>query len=488
MLEPLTRRLFLQSLFTLVYSLTDSWKKISPAVVHSFKVPRLSSSLKAVRGSFLDLVDDPFYVPETESARWISDGLLVIENGKIKELDTYAKLQPKYAGLAITDYRGFLITPGFIDLHIHYPQSEMVAAYGEQLLEWLNQYTFPTEKQFKDQSYAQKIASFFLDELLKNGTTTALVFSAVFPESVDAFFEEASRRHLRMITGKVMMDRNAPEYLCDTAQSSYEDSKKLIQKWHKQGRLLYAVTPRFAGTSSPEQLQFAGQLLAEFSDVYLQTHLSENCQEVALIQELFPNSQDYLNVYEKAGLVGNRSVFAHGIHLSDSEFQRLSKAGCSCAFCPTSNLFLGSGLFNIAKAKSPTTPIKVGFGTDIGAGTSFSMLRTSQEAYKVAQLQGQKLSSLKALFLATLGGAKALSLEDKIGSFTVGNEADFVVLDPLATPLMKLRNHQQNLLDCTFKQISDILFATMILGDERSIRATHIMGEVAYAQHPRPNP
>jgi guanine deaminase len=384
------------------------------------------SSLKAFRSSFLDFIADPFYVSESESVRYIPDGMLVLEDGKIKELGTYESLQHKYAEISLTNYPGMLIMPGFIDTHIHFPQTEVIAAYGEQLLTWLNKYTFPTEGKFKDKAYAQKVAAIFLDELLKNGTTTALVFATVHPESVDAFFEEANRRNLRMIAGKVMMDRNAPDFLTDTAETSYQETKALIQKWHKKDRLLYAVTPRFAITSTNEQLQLAGKLLKEFPDVYLHTHLSENVDEVAFVKQLFPESQGYLDVYDRAGLVGDRSVFAHGVQLTDAEFQRLSQANAAIAFCPTSNLFLGSGLFKIEKAKSKEHPIKLGLGTDVGGGTSFSMLQTTNEAYKVAQLRRQKLSPFQALFLATLGGAKALNLADKIGNFDAGKEADFI--------------------------------------------------------------
>jgi len=434
--------------------------------------------MKAIRGSFLDFIDDPFFVPELETARYISDGLLILEGGKVKELGEYESLLGKYPEIPVTFYPDCLIMPGFIDTHIHFPQMEMIAAYGEQLLSWLNKYTFPVEGKFKNKDYAQKIASIFLDELIKNGTTTALVFAAVFPESVDAFFEEASRRNMRMISGKVMMDRNAPSFLVDTPESSYQESKRLIQKWHKNGRLLYAVTPRFAVTSSLEQLRIAGKLLAEFPDVYLHTHLSENVKEVELVAELFPNSKGYLDVYDQAGLVKERSVFAHSIHLRDDEFKRLSEAKVAISFCPTSNLFLGSGLFKLFQAKSKENPVQVGLGTDVGGGTSFSMLQIANEAYKVVQLQGEKLSSFKALFLATLGGAKALCLEDKIGNFDVGKEADFIVLDLHATPLMALRNSQTPPAK-TKEEIAEKAFATMILGDDRTIRATYIAGKVA---------
>ena len=434
--------------------------------------------LKVIRSSFLDFIDDPFYTSESSSVRYLEDGLLVLENGKIKDFGPYEQLREKYSAIEAIAYPDKLIMPGFIDTHIHYPQTAMVAAYGEQLLEWLSKYTFPTEAKFKDKNYAEEIAIVFLDELLKNGTTTALVFAAVFPESVDAFFEEAERRNLRMIAGKVMMNLNAPDFLLDTAQSSYDETKALIEKWHQKGRLLYAVTPRFAITSTDEQLDLAGKLLSEFPDVYLHTHLSENVNEVQFVAELFPNSKGYLDVYDQAGLVKEKSIFAHGVQLTDQEFKRLSETKSAISFCPTSNLFLGSGLFKLHKAKSSENPVKVGLGTDVGAGTSFSLLQTANEAYKVVQLQGQKLSSFQALFLATLGGARALSLEDKLGNFDIGKEADFIVIDPKATPAMALRNSDFPVK--TLEDIADKAFAIMIMGDDRTIEATYIMGEIAY--------
>ncbi len=438
----------------------------------------LNASLHGIRGSFLDFIADPFYQVEQDCVRYLPDGLLILEDGYIKALGAYQELAAQYDKIPITAYPNRLILPGFVDTHIHYPQTEMIAAYGEQLLEWLNQYTFPTEAKFKDPSYARRIADCFLDELLKNGTTTALVFAAVFPESVDAFFEAADRRNLRMIAGKVMMDRNAPDYITDTAESSYEETKELIRKWHHKGRLLYAVTPRFAITSTEKQLKLAGQLLQEFPDVYLHTHLSENTKEVAFVAELFPQNQGYLDVYDQAGLVGERSVFAHGVQLTDAEFRRLSEAKAAIACCPTSNLFLGSGLFKFHQAKSPEHPVKVGLGTDIGAGTSFSLLQTANEAYKVAQLQGQSLSAFKSLYLATLGGAEALCLEDKIGNFEVGKEADLIVLDLQATPLMQLRN--PHLPAQSLGQLAEAAFALTMMGDDRAIQATYIMGRLAY--------
>jgi len=439
---------------------------------------RSSTSIQGFRGSILDFVDDPFYSPADEAVRYFPDGLMLVRDGHIDAVGAYENLQGRVDDGAIKAYPGKLIMPGFIDTHIHYPQTEMIAAYGEQLLEWLKTYTFPTEGKFQDKSYAEKVSGLFLDELLRNGTTTALVFTAVFPESVDAFFEAAASRNLRMIAGKVMMDRHAPDYLCDTADQSYEDSKALIQKWHKKGRLLYAVTPRYAGTSTEAQLKRAAQLLQEFPDVYLHTHLSENVKEVAWIQSLFPNAKGYLDVYDRAGLVTDRSVFAHGVQLTDKEFQRLSEAKSAISFCPTSNLFLGSGLFKIEQAKSFQHPIKLGLGTDVGAGTSFSLLQTANEAYKVAQLRGQKLSAFQALFLATLGGARALNLEDKLGNFEPGKEADFVVLDPAVTPLMRFRNGMTP--SETLDELCDRAFSLIIMGDDRAVHATYIMGELAF--------
>ena len=441
-------------------------------------------TLKGFRSAILDFVDDPFYVSESESVRYIPDGLLVLEQGKVKELGDYELLKEKYVGIAIESYPDRLLLPGFIDLHIHFPQTGIIGAYGEQLLEWLEKYIFPTEHKFKDKAYCDRVAPIFIDQLLRNGTTTAVVLGAVFPESVDSLFEECDRRNLRTIVGKVMMDRHAPDFLCDTAESSYYQSRALIEKWHGKNRLLYAVTPRFAPTSTPQQLTYARQLLSEFPDTYLHTHLSENMKEVEWVQQLFPDSQGYLDVYDRFGLVGERSIFAHCVQLTDAEFDRLAQTKAAIAFCPTSNLFLGSGLFNIEQATAKHAPIKLGLATDVGAGTSFSLLQTASEAYKVAQLQQQKLSPFQAMFLATLGGARALKLEDKIGNFEVGKEADFVILDPRATPVMAFRNEQNNeqMTPITIEELGEQLFSTIVLGDDRTIVATYVMGELVHAQ------
>ncbi len=437
-----------------------------------------SDSFKAFRASFLDFVTDPFYSPESESVRYIPDGLMILENGIVKDLGAYELLKERYVDVSTISYPGKLILPGFIDLHLHFPQTEMIAAYGEQLLEWLDTYTFPTEQKFKDKAYGSQVATIFMDELLRNGTTTAVVLSAVYPESVDALFEEAQRRNLRIVAGKVMMDRNAPDYLTDTAETSYQDSKNLIEKWHKQDRLLYAITPRFAPTSTDQQLKLAGKLLVDYPDTYLHTHLSENVNEVAWVRELFPDSKGYLDVYDQAGLVCDRAIFAHCIQLTDAEFQRLSEANAAIAFCPTSNLFLGSGLFKIEQAKSTDYPVNVGLATDVGAGTSFSMLQTANEAYKVAQLRQQRLSPFQALFLATLGGARSLSLDDRIGNFDLGKEADFIVLDWRSTPILAFRNPP--IMPLSLSELADRIFSLIMMGDDRAIHATYIMGNLAY--------
>ncbi|WP_298939853.1 guanine deaminase [uncultured Psychromonas sp.] len=432
----------------------------------------IQQSNTVLRASFLHFINDPAKVENIDDAyQYIADGLLVIENGKVKSLtpfnDKSADLYPH-----LEDKRGQLIMPGFIDTHIHYPQTEMIAAYGEQLLEWLETYTFPTEKQFKDKLYAQKISQFFINELLKNGTTSALVFGTVHPESVDALFEEAEKIDMRMIAGKVMMDRNAPDYLLDTAQSSYDQSKALIEKWHNKGRLQYAITPRFAPTSTPEQLELAGKLKAEYPDVYVQTHLSENVDEIEWVKSLFPEREGYLDVYEHYGLTGDKSVFAHCIHLTDKEWTIMAESNSVIAFCPTSNLFLGSGLFNLDKADDNNVP--VGLATDVGGGTSFSQLRSLSEAYKIMQLQGKKLSVFKGLYLATLGSAQSLSLDHKVGNFEKGKEADFIVLDWAATELQTLRLENSN-------SLQDKLFALMMLGDERNIHSTYVAGKLVYS-------
>lgn len=425
--------------------------------------------LKVYRGELLHFLADPSKVALQDSYQYIEDGLLIIKDGLVDQIGEAKQLLSTLDNsVEVIHYEHGLIMPGFIDTHVHYPQTEMIASYGEQLLEWLENYTFPFERQFADLAHGKKVAEFFLSELLAAGTTTALVFGTVHKESVEAFFTIAQQKKLRMICGKVLMDQNCPDYLSDTAQSGYDDSKALIEKWHNTDRLQYAITPRFAPTCSTEQLNSAGQLLAEYPSVYLHTHLSENKAEIAWVEQLFPESDGYLDVYDNSKLLGRRSVFAHGVHLHDRECQRLGETESAIAFCPSSNLFLGSGLFNLKQAEEFN--VNVGLGSDIGAGTTFSMLSTINEGYKTQQLRGDKLSPFKSLFLATLGGAIALDLEGTIGNFVKGAEADFIVLDYHATPLMHRRMQH-----CT--TLSEKLFILSMLGDERHVKATHIMGE-----------
>ena len=424
----------------------------------------------AVRADFLHFTDDPDH--SDQACQYIKDGLLLLKQGRVISLGKFeGELN---ANVSLYDYSGKLVMPGFIDTHNHCPQSEMIASYGVQLLDWLNKYTFPTEARFSNRNHADAIAEFFCDELLRNGTTTAGVFATVHPESVDAIFNSAQKRDMCLISGKLMMDRNAPDFICDTAESSYQQSADLIERWHRQGRALYAVTPRFAPTSTPEQLEAAGQLVKEFPGVYLQSHVAENHDEVAWVKKLFPERRSYLDVYDYYGLLGERSVYAHCIHLDEADRERMADSGAAMAFCPTSNLFLGSGLFDLRKAEQENT--RVGIATDVGGGTSFSMLQTLNEAYKVSQMAGQTLSPLKAFYLVTLGGAKSLYLDEKIGNFEMGKEADFVVLNLEATPLMQRRMAQSD-------SISDSLFALMMLGDDRSVIATHVMGQRQYLKN-----
>ena len=436
-----------------------------------------AAGLRAFRGGLVHFLDDPIDAGE-RAYEYFADGLLVVSDGHVVSAgEAPAALARLPAGTPVVDHTGKLLLPGFVDTHVHYPQTDMVAAYGEQLLEWLERYAFPAERRFEDVAHAREVADFFLDELLRNGTTTALVYATVHPQSAEAFFAAAQARGARMIAGKVLMDRHCPEFLRDTPESGYADSKALIARWHGNDRLAYAVTPRFAPTSSDRQLELAGRRLDEHPGVYLQTHVAENRSEVAWAAELFPWSRSYLGVYDRYGLVRPRSIYAHCLHLDDADRARMGAAGAAMAFCPTSNLFLGSGLFDLDAARRHR--VRVGLGTDVGGGTSFSLLRTQDEAYKVAQLGGQRLSPLSAFYLATLGGARALYLDDRIGNFLPGKEADFIVLDPAATPLIARRLQRASTLP-------ERLFALMMLGDDRAIAATYLLGVCRHARQARP--
>jgi len=430
-----------------------------------------SSPLHAYRGALVDFVADPHDQGDA-ACRFIDDGVLLVRDGRVERRGRADEVLPALPpGTEVTDHRGKLILPGFIDTHIHYAQTDMIGSYGEQLLAWLENYTFPTERAFDDPVHAREVARFFIKELLRNGTTTAMVFATVHRVSVDAIFEAAAAENLCLVAGKVMMDRNCPDFLRDSPASSYEDGVALIEQWHGKGRLHYAVTPRFAPTSTEEQLRVAQRLLDEHPGTFFQSHVAENPQEVGWVAELFPWSRSYLDVYDRFALLRERAVFAHCIHLDERDRERLAASGAAASFCATSNLFLGSGLFDPQRAAD--VGMRVGIGTDVGAGTSFSMLRTLDESYKVAQMGGHRLSPLRAFYLATLGGARSLYLDDSIGNFDPGKYADFVVLDPAATPLLERRMAHT-------EALADRLFLLMTLGDDRAVAATYIGGRRAH--------
>lgn len=432
------------------------------------------SARKAFRATVAHCTDDPFNAG-IDALQTIDDALLVLNDGRVEALGNAQSLldDNRYADVDVTDYRGYLIVPGFVDTHLHYPQTDIIASHGQQLLEWLEKYTFPAEKRFGDETHALESADFFINELLRNGTTSGMIFASVHPQSVDALFSVAEQRNIRVGTGKVMMDRNCPPDLQDTAKQGYEDSQRLIDRWHGVARLSYAVTPRFAPTSTDEQLRLAGKLYAENDGVYVQSHVAENKAEVEWVAELFPWSKSYLDVYDHFGLLGERAIYAHCIHLTDADLARMRETRTVAAFCPTSNLFLGSGLFDLQGARN--AGIRTGMATDVGGGTSFSMLRTADEAYKVAQMSGNPVTPLQLFYEMTLGGARALSMQEYVGNFEVGKEADFSVMDLAASALLERRVSVAN----TFEEK---LFAMIVLGDDRCTRATYLMGEQAYAK------
>lgn len=430
-------------------------------------------SKSAVRGAVLTFTADPFFHPTSECCDYLEDALIIMDHGLIESVSAYS---PKAAeGLPVERFPDAVICPGFVDCHLHYPQTQMIGAFGEQLIEWLNTYTFVAEQDFADPDHARKTAEVFLAELLRCGTTTASVYCTVHPQSVEAFFQRSAELNTRMIAGKVLMDRNAPAALLDTPETAYDDSRRLMEKWHGRGRQLYAVTPRFAPTSTPEELRAASRLWREHPGVYLQTHLSENIGELAWVRELFPDCGGYLEVYKNYGLFGPRSIFGHCIHLDETDFADFNDAGAVMAHCPTSNLFLGSGFFKLHEAKKPDRPVKVGLGTDVGAGTSFSLLQTLNEAYKVARMNGTRLNSIEGFYLATRGGAEALDLADKIGSIAPGFEADLAVLDLKATPLIEYRMGFA-------ATLAEKLFVLMTLGDDRAVRATYVAGRKVHSR------
>ncbi|WP_332700668.1 guanine deaminase [Devosia sp.] len=416
-----------------------------------------------LRGRVLTFVSEPQGVDDTASYRYLEDGAITIEDGKIIAVGDFVSDDIA----EVIDHRPHLILPGFIDMHLHYVQSQMIASYAASLLEWLNTYTFVEEQKFGQQGHAGAISSAFFDELIRNGTTTAVAYCSSHPQSVDAFFAEAEKRNMLMVGGKVMMDRNAPEALCDTAQSGYDDTKMLIERWHGRGRGLYAISPRFALTSTPEQLEASQTLVAEHPDCYVQTHLSENAAEITYAMELYPGSPDYTGIYEDYGLLGPKMLLGHCIHLNHRETRVLAETGSVAVFCPTSNLFLGSGLFDHERLSK--AGVRIGVATDIGGGTSYSMLRTLDEGYKVLQLRGQRLTPLNSFYMMTLGNARSLSLEGTIGAIAPGNAADLVVLNAGATPAMALRL-------ATVTSLVEELFLLQTLGDDRAIAEVYVAG------------
>lgn len=435
-------------------------------------------SNRLVRGQLLHFLADPGMGDDPAAWQFFDDGGLWMRDGRIQAAGPWAAITaalPPGVGESATvhDYRGHLVLPGFVDCHLHYPQAGVIASYGRQLLDWLNDYVFPAEARFADASEAERSAAFVVDRLIAHGTTTASVFATVHPHSVDAFFAAAEARGLRMLCGKVLMDRNCPPDLRDTAAGGMADSQRLIERWHDRGRLRYSLTPRFAPTSSPEQLRLCGELLASQPGLHLQTHLAENPCELDWVKQLFPTRGSYLDVYQHYGLAGPRSLHAHCIHLDAAERRSLAAGGAAAAFCPGSNLFLGSGFFNLDASRE--AGLRVGLATDIGAGTGFSLLRALAQAYEVGQALGAPLPALRGFYLATLGGARALYLDDCIGSFQPGREADFIALDWAATPELAWRMER-----C--QTLAERLFALMMLGDERCVVATHVMGEVAFVR------
>ena len=425
-------------------------------------------TVSAIRSSLLHCLRDPGLAGDASAVECIKDALTIVRDGRIECVGDAKTLLPSLgADVVIEDQRGKILVPGFIDTHVHYPQVDVIASYGAQLLDWLNQYTFPAEIAFADRPHADAAAEFFLDRLLENGTTTASVFCTSHPQSVDAFFTASEARGLRMIAGKCLMDQHAPDGLRDTVESGYHDSKALIERWHGHARSLYAITPRFAPTSSLAQMETMRALAREHPDTYIQSHVAENRAEIAWVDELFPGHRSYLDVYDRYGLLRDKSIYAHCIYLDDADRAHMTAAGATPSFCPTSNLFIGSGLYDLKAALAAGNVVSV--GTDVGGGTSYSMLRTLGEAYKVQQLQGTSLSPAYALYLATLGGAKALSLDDKLGSITPGKEADFALLDPAATPLLARRTSLRD-------DPLDTFFALMTLGDDRAVAATYAGG------------
>ncbi|MEM8537926.1 MAG: guanine deaminase [Pseudomonadota bacterium] len=421
-----------------------------------------------ITGQVLSFTASPF--DEGPDAARLDEAVLV-ENGLIRAVGRLSDLREMARHAQIEHRDGQFISAGFVDAHAHYPQTAIIASWGKRLIDWLESYTFPEEMRFEDPIYAAKIAQRYLDLVISNGTTTVASFCTTHPTSVTAFFATAAERNMRVVGGKTCMDRNAPTALLDTAQRAYDDSKALLQRWHGRGRATYAITPRFSPTSSPDQLSALGALRAEHPDCLMQTHLSEQPEEVAWVKSLFPNARDYLDSYEAHGLLDARAVFGHAIHLTKRERARLRETGAALVHCPTSNSFIGSGLFDMA-ARAAEAQV-IGLATDTGGGSSFSMLRTMAAAYEIAQLSGHALHPSQLWWLATAGSARALHLEHKIGNILPGHEADLIAIDPASVPAIRQRQEQAG-------DIWESVFPTIMMGDDRTIAQVWIAGQAQY--------
>ncbi|MCO5730533.1 guanine deaminase [Rhizobium sp. SSA_523] len=423
-----------------------------------------------LRGRLLSFHRAPDSLADTKSYSYEEDGGLLIEDGRILKTGAYATVKAAAPqDVQEIDHRPHLILPGLIDCHVHFPQMQVIASYAANLLEWLDTYTFPEECRFVESAHAARIATHFYDEFLRQGTTTAAAYCSVHKSSADAFFAEAMRRNMLMVGGKVMMDRNAPQGLLDTPQLGYDETRAVIEEWHGKGRNHVAITPRFAITSTPGQMRAAQALAQEFPDLHIQTHLSENHDEIRYTGELYPEAADYTDIYAQYGLLGKKTLLGHAIHLSERETDVLSETGSVAVHCPTSNLFLGSGLFPLKAIARRDRPVRVAVATDIGGGSSYSMLKTLDEAYKIQQLLGERLNPLDSFYLMTRGNAEALSLVDRIGTLDEGTDADLVVLDAGATPAMRLRLE-------TVRSLPEELFLLQTLGDDRSVVETYVAG------------
>ncbi len=430
------------------------------------------SDVCAHRGALLHFKDNATLQNAATNYEYFEDGVLLVEGGRIKAVGAAASLLDALPeGVPVVDHGERLITPGFVDAHCHAPQTGAIAGYGEQLLEWLENYIFPEEGRFADPAYAHAGNGFFLDELLRNGTTTAAMYSSSHRDATEDLFAQAYARGVRAVIGKTLMDRNATPETMDTPESAAADSKELIARWHGKGRLRYGLTPRFLPACSPAEMELVGRLKREHPDVYIQTHLSENVNEVALVKRLYPEAVDYLDAYDRFGVLSERTLFGHCIHCSDREFSRMAETGSVACWCPDSNAFLGSGIFDLARATR--MGVRVALASDLAASTSVSMLSILSQAYKVTALRGDtQLSSFQGFYLITLGGANALGVDDAIGNFAPGKEADFVTLDPACTPLMRYRMTRS-------RSLQDKLFVYMMLGDDRAVASTYVAGAQA---------